>query len=184
MEHELLRHLDPCYREALYLCRSTDEANELVQEAVLCFLEAREKGRAIENPRAWLIRVIKNKHYARLREKYGKPTISYEGYIESGQLWEEIPGTVHEELERREAGKIFTSFLIYTKAKDTEPAERETAEMLFAPHWEAMSAALTGLRGEEFYQRHAPHERGMLESYLRWGLCMMCTGTCGMSLPR
>lgn len=73
MEHALLTaHMDWLYRQALRLCGSTADAQELTQETLLAALRA---DAAPEEPRAWLQAVLRRRHADMLRRRYRLPTV-------------------------------------------------------------------------------------------------------------
>ena len=60
---------------ALSICGSHVEAADLVQETVLAALTYQSRGKTIENPRAWLKKVLDFKWNDMLRKKYGQPEV-------------------------------------------------------------------------------------------------------------
>jgi len=72
----LMQYADELYGIALYKTRNDDMARELVQETYLCALEAMKKGVGMENPKAYLRRVLENRFNLMLRSKYKIRTIS------------------------------------------------------------------------------------------------------------
>ena len=70
----LAGHLDRLYRAALGICGSADEAEDLVQETCLRVLR---KPRIVRTPDdlAYLVGVLRNVHYSRLRERARRPEV-------------------------------------------------------------------------------------------------------------
>lgn len=60
---------------ALSICGSHVEAADLVQETVLAALTYQSRGKTIENPHAWLKKVLDFKWNDMLRKKYGQPEV-------------------------------------------------------------------------------------------------------------
>ncbi|MFY9655885.1 MAG: sigma-70 family RNA polymerase sigma factor [Methylocystis sp.] len=57
--HEVLPHLDDAYSLARWLTGNATDAEDVVQEACLRALKALE-GALVENPRAWLLAIVRN----------------------------------------------------------------------------------------------------------------------------
>jgi len=57
--HEVLPHLDDAYSLARWLTGNATDAEDVVQEACLRALKALD-GALVENPRAWLLAIIRN----------------------------------------------------------------------------------------------------------------------------
>ncbi|MBQ2953486.1 MAG: sigma-70 family RNA polymerase sigma factor [Clostridia bacterium] len=73
MIHETLTsHMDWLFRQALHLCGSTDEAEELTQETLLSALSSAAEPK---DPQAWLATVLRRRHADMLRRKYRLPTV-------------------------------------------------------------------------------------------------------------
>lgn len=72
----LTEYADFLMKTAAYKCGNISEAQDLVQETLLAALTALEKGKVIDNPKAWLTAVLNRKYYDLLRRKYRKPVIS------------------------------------------------------------------------------------------------------------
>ena len=76
MEQELTKYTDELYYAALRMTGNADDAEEIMQEAFLAAWQSLTRGYAPENLRAWLYRILSNKHNDRLRRKYRCPTVS------------------------------------------------------------------------------------------------------------
>ena len=79
VEQELVSILDEC-RSALLnyasgLARSSDAANDALQEASLRYLIARQSGVTFENPRAWLFRVARHYLFDQMRKQSRQPSV-------------------------------------------------------------------------------------------------------------
>lgn len=73
MIHETLTaHMDWLFRQALRLCGSTDDAQELTQETLLSALLSPAEP---EDPEAWLATILRRRHADMLRRKYRRPTV-------------------------------------------------------------------------------------------------------------
>ena len=73
MTHQTLTaHMDWLFRQALRLCGSTDDAQELTQETLLSALQSPAEP---EDPEAWLATVLRRRHADMLRRKYRWPTV-------------------------------------------------------------------------------------------------------------
>ncbi len=73
MDHaRLTAHMDWLFRQALRLCGSTEEAQELTQETLLAALSAAVQP---DDLRAWLATVLRRRHADMLRRKYRLPTV-------------------------------------------------------------------------------------------------------------
>jgi RNA polymerase sigma-70 factor, ECF subfamily len=67
-------HLDRLYRAALGICGSADEAEELVQETCVRVLRKPRFLRSSDDL-AYLVGVLRNLHYSRLRERARRPEV-------------------------------------------------------------------------------------------------------------
>ena len=73
MDHACLTaHMDWLFRLALRLCGSTEDAQELTQEALLSALQSAVSP---DDPQAWLAAVLRRRHADLLRRKYRRPTV-------------------------------------------------------------------------------------------------------------
>ena len=73
MDHaRLTAHMDWLFRQALRLCGSTEEAQELTQETLLSALRSPASP---DDLRAWLATVLRRRHADMLRRKYRLPTV-------------------------------------------------------------------------------------------------------------
>ena len=70
----LATHLDRLYRAALGICGSADEAEELVQETCVRVLRKERVVRSGDDL-AYLVGVMRNVHYTRLRERARRPEL-------------------------------------------------------------------------------------------------------------
>ncbi len=66
-DRRLLDHQNLLYRYAMSLTRAQAQADDLVQETFIRALQARAKGREIENPKAYLMRLLHNLHIDGIR---------------------------------------------------------------------------------------------------------------------
>lgn len=71
-------HMDWLFHQAMALCQNTQDAQELTQETLLAALQADEP----ENPRAWLLTVLRRRHADLLRRKYRLPTVCIDAIME------------------------------------------------------------------------------------------------------
>jgi RNA polymerase sigma-70 factor (ECF subfamily) len=74
-EAAVLPHLDAAYNLARWLMRNAQDAEDVVQDAVLRALTYYERFRG-ENPRAWLLQIVRNAAYASLRLNRGGPLVA------------------------------------------------------------------------------------------------------------
>ena len=72
---ELLEHADYLLGVAAGKCDSWDDAQDLVQAALLEGLLAIRNGKQIDNARNWLVTVLNRRFYDMLRSKYRKPLV-------------------------------------------------------------------------------------------------------------
>ncbi len=77
-KHELIGYADSLMRTAVKLCHSVDDAQDLVQDTMLAALQALQRGMKIDDASAWLNRTLRCRFYDKLRQKYRKPTVSYD----------------------------------------------------------------------------------------------------------
>ena len=76
--NDFTQYMDMLYKTALTQARDEKLAEELVQETYLHTLQALRKGADIQNPRAYLLSVLRNRFFMHLRGKY-KMTVTYMG---------------------------------------------------------------------------------------------------------
>ncbi len=86
-KEDLSRYAEDLLRTAMYKAGGTD-AEDLVQETMLAALLAIEQGKEIWDPGAWLKGVLHRKYYDFLRQKYRRPTVSFDALYE--QHWEQM----------------------------------------------------------------------------------------------
>lgn len=84
---DLIRYADDLLRTAMYKLDGAD-AEDLVQETMLAALLAIRQGLEIKDPRHWLQGVLRRKYYDFLRQKYRRPTVSFDALYEQ-QYWEQ-----------------------------------------------------------------------------------------------
>ena len=77
-QNEISEYVEYALKIAEYQCETSEEAQDICQEALLALLLALQRGSAIEHPKAWLSSVIHRKYADLLREKYQKP-VTYIG---------------------------------------------------------------------------------------------------------
>ncbi len=82
-EDDVVPHLDAAYNLARWLTRNDQDAEDVVQEASLRALRFFGGFRG-DNARAWLLKIVRNSYYTRLRQKQGTiPTTSFDEPIHS-----------------------------------------------------------------------------------------------------
>jgi RNA polymerase sigma factor (sigma-70 family) len=69
-EAQVMPHLDAAYRFARWLCRSADDADDLVQDAVLRAFRGFDTLRG-SNVKAWLLTIVRNCHATSLKQRRG-----------------------------------------------------------------------------------------------------------------
>lgn len=78
-ESEVLAQLDVLYRAAWTMCRNGDEAEDLVQATVLKALEKQSQFAPGGSVKAWMLRILRNTWYDRLRHlRVVGPTVQAE----------------------------------------------------------------------------------------------------------
>ena len=110
--NDFIPHMDTLYKSALVQARDENLAQELVQETYLHTLEALAKGATIQNPKAYLQSVLRNRFFMHLRQKYKFSTV----YI--GDLPQELPDAADfgalERSQEAEAIRRELAFLSHT----------------------------------------------------------------------
>lgn len=74
-KNNIIEYADFLLNAALYKCGNINDAQDLVQDALLAALAAKKP---IDDPKAWLTAVLNRKYYDLLRRKYNKPTVSFD----------------------------------------------------------------------------------------------------------
>jgi RNA polymerase sigma factor (sigma-70 family) len=67
-EAQVMPHLDAAYRFARWLCRSPDDADDLVQDAILRAYRGFDTLRG-SNVKAWLLTIVRNCHFTSLKQQ-------------------------------------------------------------------------------------------------------------------
>ncbi len=67
-EAQVLQHLDAAYRYARWLCRSANDADDVLQEAILRAYRSFEDLRA-SDAKAWLLTIVRNCHLSAIRQR-------------------------------------------------------------------------------------------------------------------
>ena len=67
-EAQVLPHLDAAYRYARWLCRSANDADDVLQEATLRAYRSFEDLRA-SDAKAWLLTIVRNCHLTAIRQR-------------------------------------------------------------------------------------------------------------------
>ncbi|MBQ4592013.1 MAG: RNA polymerase sigma factor [Clostridia bacterium] len=88
MKHQLTDYTDSLYYAALRLTGNADDAEDIAQETLLAAWQSLSRGYQPDHLWSWLCRILSNKHCDRLREKYRRPTISYDAWTEDGSFRE------------------------------------------------------------------------------------------------
>ena len=92
----LVEHMQPLYNLALWLCKDSHQASDLVQETLLKALRARESFQGGTNLKAWLFTILRNCFINILKRRGKEESFDFEvenaGEVESG------PGTAYGEL--------------------------------------------------------------------------------------
>lgn len=70
---DIVPHMDWLFRQAMALSGSTQDAQELTQETLLAALGT---GRTVDNPRGFLLTVLRRRHADMLRQRYRLPCVS------------------------------------------------------------------------------------------------------------
>ena len=73
-----LPHLDAAFNLARWLTGNADEADDVVQEAMVRALTYFPSFRG-DNPRAWILQIVRNAAYAALKARRGAPTVRISG---------------------------------------------------------------------------------------------------------
>lgn len=104
-EAEVLPHLSAAYRLARYLVRSADDADDVVQEALLRALKyfGGFRGEGASQSRAWLLAIVRNMAYTwRRRLHLDGSTTEFDEGMHSEAIADEHPGSVLSRLDLRE----------------------------------------------------------------------------------
>lgn len=92
-EQEALPHLDQLHTAALYLTRSSEEAEDLLQETVLRAFRFFHQYAAGTNCRAWLLTILyntfRNRYRRNLREQPAASVEDFERRLEAARLGDE-----------------------------------------------------------------------------------------------
>ena len=78
--HNLTKYVDALYSAALRKAGDSHAAEDITQETFLAAMDALTKGKEPENLHRWLLGILSNKYCDWLREKYNKPSVSFETY--------------------------------------------------------------------------------------------------------
>lgn len=115
MDHaRLTSHMDWLFRLALRLSDSTDDAQELTQETLLCALSSAAEPTDLQ---AWLATVLRRRHADMLRRKYRLPTVGVD-------CIPELPAPVSDEAERAEEAAALRREVAFLAGKYREAIVR------------------------------------------------------------
>jgi RNA polymerase sigma-70 factor, ECF subfamily len=104
-EAEVLPHLSAAYRLARYLMRSSDDADDVVQEALLRALKyfGGFRGEGASQSRAWLLAIVRNTaHTWRRRLHIAGSATEFDEAVHSEGIADEHPGAVLSRRDLRE----------------------------------------------------------------------------------
>lgn len=73
---ELTEYADHLLKTAIYMVNNIEDAEDLVQETLVAALVAIHQDKLIEDPKSWLVTVLRRRYYDMLRRKYHKGTVS------------------------------------------------------------------------------------------------------------
>ena len=76
-EELFLPHLDAAYNLARWLCGNDDDAEDIVQESYMRALKFFASFRG-EEPRAWLLAIVRNTYYSEWRKRRGISSVSFD----------------------------------------------------------------------------------------------------------
>ena len=147
---DFIKHMDLIYKTALTQTHEEGLAEDLTQETYLHILQALSKGIQIENPKAYLLTVLRNLFFMHLRKKYRFPVYYY------GDKPPEIESVTDfdalESLEDKESIRRELSYLTHTYREvmvryymKNEPVEL-IAKQLAIPKGTVLSRLDTGRR--------------------------------------
>ncbi len=103
--YEIENHLDLLFSRALSKCGNLDEAEELMQETVLCALVYLAKGKKIDDLRAFLLTVMNRRYNDMLRKRYRHPVVRLGDdfdIIDDEDVFEKVFASEEAEIVRRE----------------------------------------------------------------------------------
>lgn len=79
-KYDLSEYVDRLYSAAVKKTRDSYAAEEIAQETFLAAITQLSRGKEPDHLWAWLLTILSNKYCDWLREKYGKPQISFQEY--------------------------------------------------------------------------------------------------------
>ncbi len=162
--------MDSLYRTALRLCGEPDDAQDLLQDAVLRAFEHRGQLRAPEAGRSWLFRILVRTHLNRVRSERRRHE-SVEGDLSEGEFeaaladWSSeraaddwLDRLAGNERVRRAVDEIDPRFRVVLLLSDVEEfSQREVAGMLDLPEGTVASRLFRARRAlREILSRDAP----------------------------
>lgn len=112
-KNDLWSYADYLLKIAVYKTGNINDAEDIVHETLLAALVHIEKGKAAENPKAWLTAVLNRKYCDFLRRKYRKPTVCIDVICEQTEneyLFEEIEKSEEGENIRRSLAMLTENY--------------------------------------------------------------------------
>ena len=109
-ENPYREYLEYLYAVAARLYSDCEDADALVQESIMAYIEAERRNGEISDPKAFLYAVMKNKYNSMLRKKYKNSVVTYDYPLEA--VSDEDSFTETEDLKeeyaavRREIGRL------------------------------------------------------------------------------
>ncbi|HYK89447.1 MAG TPA: sigma-70 family RNA polymerase sigma factor [Acidobacteriota bacterium] len=97
-----LLYRTPLYRYAAAVASDKEMIQDAIQEAFLRYFKARTAGQGVENPRAWLFRVLRNYILDRHRETHSRAAVELEAAGDLADSRQDVEtGYVQREMFRR-----------------------------------------------------------------------------------
>jgi len=180
-DHLVEAHLDDLYRYALRLCKGrTADAEDLVQDAMLRALRAKEQLRSYETGRAWLFQIVTRTHLNRIRA-LGRRSESLasdldeQAFEEALAAWSPLAGPEERLLQEQQREQLLAALdgldpglrAALWLSDVEEFTQREVAQMLAIPEGTVASRVYRARRALRVQLRTAAHEAGVLAERVR-----------------
>ncbi|MBQ4598552.1 MAG: sigma-70 family RNA polymerase sigma factor [Clostridia bacterium] len=179
----LQNHIEFLLSAAMRQCNNLADAQDLTQETLLAALTFCEKGGAMEDPKAWLLSVMRRKYYDLLRRKYQRPTVTIGAdfdIIDDADVAEDLIGKEEAEQVRREVAYLAETYRnIIARHYFHRESVQTIAEHLHLPEGTVKSRLDFGRK--QLKKGFESMEKYTQNSYMPQGLHVCNSGRCGLN---
>lgn len=178
---DLTEYADFLLKNALAKSDNLHDAQDLVQETLLAALVYLEQGKNIDEPKNWLLSVMKRKYYDKLRIKYRRPTVSYDiicDMPDEGEIYDAVEHAEEAEAIRRSLAhltkiyrQVMVKYYVYGMSVKNIASSLEISESAVKSRLET---------GRSHIRKDFTMENYARQSYEPEVLWLSCSGSSGI----